>query len=62
MKKNIVVCCEAMQERIENHMVYGVWPYEPAVPQLRQSSGGQIKITHCPWCGKELPFPYEEEK
>lgn len=59
MKKNIVVCCEAMQERIETHMVQGVWPNEPAVPALQQSGGGLIEITHCPWCGKELPFDYD---
>lgn len=60
MKKNIVVCCEKMRDRIGNQMVNGVWPGEPAVPALQQDSGGRIEISHCPWCGKELPFPYEE--
>jgi len=64
MKKNIIVCCEAMLKAITNRDVVPTWnwgaPNELTIGiSIRERSGNAIKS--CPWCSKELPFPYEEE-
>jgi hypothetical protein len=64
MKKNIVVCCEGMdQARIDKYirMEDGEEPY--AVLMLHNTYSGNLQrsaFQFCPWCGKKLPFPYEE--
>lgn len=67
MKKDIVICCEAMLKAIANRDVVPTWNWTVGTPKdlvigvtIRERSGSAIK--NCPWCSKELPFPYEEEK
>lgn len=69
MKKNIVICCEAMLKAIANRDVVPTWNWHGVGPiaselsigvSIRERSGNAIK--RCPWCGKPLPFPYEEDE
>ena len=63
MKKNIVVCCEAMDEvRIDACAVTTLGPDRLTYLVLWKGTREQRSFIHfCPWCGKELPFPYKEE-
>ncbi|GAH05521.1 unnamed protein product [marine sediment metagenome] len=58
MKKNIVVCCQDMLRVLvfgRDHLIFdGRFTIDLA-------ASGFPALRFCPWCGKELPFAYEEE-
>ena len=68
MIRNITICCQDMLAAIANEHVMLAWewklwagPDKGLRPAIRiQSASNPAK--HCPWCGKELPFSYEEER
>lgn len=64
MKKNIVVCCEGMDEaRIDKYIKTEDSEDPYTVILLHNTYSGNTQrstIKFCPWCGEELPFPYEE--
>ena len=66
MKKNIVVCCQAMDEARIAKDIQIIESDDPFTVVLlhraNQLSGQRSCISFCPWCGKELPFPCEEEE
>ncbi|HUW95971.1 MAG TPA: hypothetical protein VMW58_09290 [Anaerolineae bacterium] len=65
MKENIVVCCEDMFRafgrglRYQDH-VDSFGEVHRGVSLEASPPGPQFE--YCPFCGKELPFPYEEAK
>jgi len=61
MKRNIVICCEAMLRAIGHRdvVVTAESVGGPFNVTIRERSGN--RINNCPWCGTELPFKYEEE-
>ena len=55
MRKNIVVCCEKMLDALTEP--------QPCIAVVDSCDVllEDEPIHFCPWCGKELPFPYDEE-
>lgn len=60
MKRNIVICCEAMLRAIGHRdvVVTAEGMSDLFSVTIRERSGN--RINNCPWCGTELPFPYQE--
>lgn len=62
MKKNIVLCCETMDAVRIDGVIYET--DDNRFTWLHAFRSGKRQQTHlihfCPWCGKKLPFPYEE--
>lgn len=60
MKRNIVVCCDRMLVALNQHD-FGVSAVSLSVSALSDPAW-LMPLVKCPWCGKALPFPCEEEK
>lgn len=60
-KKNIVICCDWMDAARIDDIIYETG--DTLTMYLRTNTRQGVEshiIKFCPWCGKELPFPYEE--
>lgn len=73
MKRKIEICCEAMLKAIANRDVVPTFNWRAPNLTETQPRHGELSIgvsirersgnamDCCPWCGTELPFPYEED-
>ena len=60
MKRDIVICCEAMLHSIA--VGFSTPEILKGLAAERREQTFLTPLVFCPWCGRRLPFPHKEAK